>query len=197
MSMLDALTQAGGARAISRELGVDDQTAQSGMSALLPAVLGGMQNHAQASGGIGELAGLLGGLGGPAMMSNALSSEPTDIGQGNALLGHLFGSKDTSRAVADHASQQSGVPPSLLKKMLPMVAMLAAGYFMKQAQAHQADPQAAPGGTTFPGSSGSAIGEAGGLGGMLGSLLGGGGGGGGAGGNVLNSILSGLTGARH
>ena len=32
MSMLDALTQAGGAQAISRELGVDDQTAQSGMS---------------------------------------------------------------------------------------------------------------------------------------------------------------------
>ena len=33
MSMLDALTQAGGDQAISRELGVDQQTAQSGMAA--------------------------------------------------------------------------------------------------------------------------------------------------------------------
>ena len=197
MSMLEALTQAGGPQAISRELGVDDETARSGMSALLPAVLGGMQNQAQTSGGLGGLAGLLGGMGGPAMMANALAPEPTDIGRGNDLLGQLFGSKDTSRAVADHASQQSGVPPSLLKKMLPIVAMLAAGYFMKQAQARQADPQAAPGGTmpgepAIPDSSGSAIGG-GGLGGILGSLLGGGG----AGGNVLNSILSGLAGARR
>ncbi|MEO8175809.1 MAG: DUF937 domain-containing protein [Sphingomicrobium sp.] len=188
MTMLDELTQAGGPQAIARELGVDDQTAQSGMAALLPAVLGGMQNQAQGTGGFGSLASVLGGLGGPGMMSNALATEPTDIGQGNELLGHLFGSKDTSRAVADHASQQTGVPPSLLKKMLPMVAMLAAGYFMKQAQAGKADPQAAPGGGALGGGLG------GGLGGMLGSLLGGGGGGGG---NVLNSILTGLAGTRR
>ncbi len=191
MSMLEALTQAGGPQAISRELGVDEQTARSGMAALLPAVLGGMQNEAQASPqGLGGLAGMLGGLGGAGMMGNVLAPEPTDVGQGNQVLGGLFGSKDTSRAVAQHAAQQTGLEPSLLKKMLPIVAMLAVGYFMKQAQGQ--------GGALGGGLGGApASGAGGGLGGILGSLLGGGSGAGGASGNALNSILGSLVGSRH
>jgi hypothetical protein len=181
MSMLDALTQAGAANAISRDLGVDQQTAQTGMAALLPMVLGGMQNHAGAQPqGLGGLAGMLGGLGGGGLMDNALSPQPTDVGQGNQVLGQIFGNKDHSRTVATHAAQQTGLSPDLLKKMLPIVAMLAAGYFSRQA-----------------GGQGGALGGAGGLGGgmggILGSLLGGGAGAGGA--NPLNSILGGLMGA--
>jgi hypothetical protein len=173
MSMLDALMQAGAANSISRDLGVDQQTAQSGLAALLPAVMGGMQNQAQAqSQGLGGLAGMLGGGG---LMDNVLSPQPTDVGQGNQVLGQIFGSKDTSRTVATHAAQQSGLSPDLLKKMLPIVAMLAAGYFAKQAHGQDG-------------------GAGGGLGGMLGSVLGGGGAMGGASGNPLNQILGGLIG---
>jgi len=177
MSMLDALLQAGGDQAISRDLGVDQQTAQTGMAALLPMVIGGMQNNAGGAQGLGGLAGMLGGLGGGGLLDNALGRQPTDVGQGNAVLGQIFGNKDTSRAVAQHASQQTGLSPELLKKMLPIVAMLAAGYFARQA-----------------GKQGGAIGggSGGGLGGLLGGLLGGGGGG-----NPLNDILAGLTGARR
>lgn len=179
MSMLDALVQNGGPQAISRELGVDEQTAHKGMAALLPAVLGGMQNHAEASPeGIGGLADVLGGLGGGGLLSNVLAPEPTDVRKGNQVLGQLFGSKDTSRAVAQQASQQTGIEPSLLKKMLPIVAMLAAGYFAKQAQGQ--------GGGANPMGSG--------LGGILGSLLGGGSAGAD---NVLGSILGSLGGGRR
>lgn len=170
MSMLDALMQQGAAGAISRDLGVDQQTAQAGLAALLPAVLGGMQNHAQAQPqGLGGLAGMLGGLGGGGLMDNVLGPQPTDVGQGNQVLGHVLGSKDNSRTVAQHAAQQSGLSPDLLKKMLPIVAMLAAGYFARQA-----------------GGQDSAIGggAGGGMGGVLGSLLGGAGRGAGA--NPLN-----------
>ena len=38
-----------------------------------------------------------------------------------------------SRAIAASAAAESGVQPSLLKKMLPIVAMVAAGYVMKNA----------------------------------------------------------------
>ena len=177
MNMLDALTQAGAANAISRDLGVDQQTAQTGLAALLPAVLGGMQNQAQAQPqGLGGLAGMLGGLGGGGLLDNVLAPHQTDVNQGNQVLGHIFGNKDTSRSVATHAAQQSGLPPELLKKMLPIVAMLAAGYFARQA------------------GQGGAMGQ-GGLGGMLGSLLGGTGGAGG--GNPLNDILGGLMGDRR
>lgn len=176
--MLDALLQAGAANSISRDLGVDQQTAQTGIAALLPAVLGGMQNQAGGAQGLGGLAGMLGGLGGGGLMDNALSPQPTDVGQGNQVLGQIFGSKDTSRTVANHAAQQTGLSPDLLKKMLPIVAMLAAGYFARQA-----------------GGQGGAGGLGGGMGGMLGSLLGGGAGAGGA--NPLNSILGDLMGGRR
>ena len=178
MSMLDALLQAGGAQAVARDTGVDEQTAQAGMAALLPMVLGGMQNQAGGAQGLGGLAGMLGGLGGGGLMDNALSPQPTDVAQGNQVLGQIFGNKDTSRTVAQHASQQSGISPDLLKKMLPIVAMLAAGYFAKQAQGQG-------------GAIGGGGGLGGGLGGVLGSLLGGGAGGA----NPLNSILGGLMGA--
>ena len=158
------------------------------MAALLPAVLGGMQNQAQGPQGLGGLAGILGGLGGGGMMDNALSQDRTDVGQGNGVFGQIVGNKDASRSVADHASQQSGLSPDLLKKMLPVVAMLAAGHFAKQAGG---------GGGGFGGALGGMLGsgqQSGGMGGMLGSLLEGGQQSGG--GNVLNSILGSLTGRR-
>ena len=65
--------------------------------------------------------------------------------------------------VAQNASSQSGLSPDLLKKMLPMLAMLVAGYMAKQrgAGAGATTTQASPSG--------------GRLGGLLGGLLGGGG----------------------
>ena len=58
----------------------------------------------------------------------------------------MFGSKDGSRAMAASASAQSGVEPSLLKKMLPILAMVAAGYVMKQAGHGQGELGGALGG---------------------------------------------------
>jgi hypothetical protein len=51
---------------------------------------------------------------------------------GNQILGHIFGSKDTSRDVAAQASEESGVDPSVLKKLLPIVAGAIAMYYMSR-----------------------------------------------------------------
>ena len=67
------------------------------------------------------------------MLDNVTANEPTEVNKGNQILGQLFGSKDGSRAVAASAAAESGVEPSLLKKMLPILAMVAAGYVMKHA----------------------------------------------------------------
>jgi hypothetical protein len=182
MDLMNALAQAGGVEAISRELGVDQATAQSGMNALLPAVADGMRGQAAGPQGFGGLGSILGQLGGGGLLSNVLAPEPTNVDQGNQVLGQIFGDKDTSRAVAADAAQKSGVSPDLLKKMLPIVAMLVAGYLAKQhgsANAGQA--------------TGAAPAQDGGI---LGQILGGNGGAGGAGGfggGVLGSILGGLN----
>lgn len=52
------------------------------------------------------------------------------INDGNEILAQLFGSKDTSRAVADQVAFASGIGPTILKQMLPVVAsMLMGGLF--------------------------------------------------------------------
>ena len=133
MQITDILRQMGGLQSMARELGISEDQAASGAAALAPAILGGFKKQAQAQPtGLEGLGGLLGQLGGGGLLDNVLSSQPTDVNRGNEVLGQIFGSKDVSRTVAQNASSQSGLSPDLLKKMLPMLAMLVAGYMAKQ-----------------------------------------------------------------
>jgi hypothetical protein len=158
MQFTDMLAQTGGLQAMARELGVSEAQAASAAAALLPAPLGGFKKQAQAQpAGLEGLGGLLGQLGG-GLLDEVLAPQPTDVRRGNDVLGQIFGSQDVSRAVAQNAAAQSGLAPALLKQMLPLLAMLVAGYLAKQPGAGaEAQPSSAGGG----------------LGGLLGSLLGG------------------------
>jgi hypothetical protein len=168
MDMMSILNQAGGIGAIARELGVDEGTAQAGAAALLPAVLGGFKGQAQAHPeGLGGLLGMLGGMGGGGLLESVLAPAPSNVDAGNGVLGQIFGSKDVSRTVADHAAGQTGLSSDLLKKMLPLIAMAVAGYMAQQG--------------------------GGGAGGMLGGLLGAATGGGGMGG-MIGNVLGGMMG---
>jgi hypothetical protein len=156
MEMTDILGKLGGLQAIARDLGVSETDVARGADALAPAILGGLKKQARSQpGGLEGLGGLLGQLGGGGLLENVLAPEPTDVRRGDDVLGQIFGSKDVSRTVANQASAQSGLEPSLLKKMLPMLAMAVAGFMAKQ------------GGGARGGSAG------GGLGDLLGNVLGG------------------------
>lgn len=130
MQITDLINQMGGLQSVAKELGVSPQQAESGAAALLPAILGGFKKQAQSSGG--GLGDLLGQLGGGGLLEKALSPQTGGANLGNDVLGQIFGSKDVSRTVAAAAAQQSGLDPSLLKKMLPLLATMAAGYLAKQ-----------------------------------------------------------------
>jgi hypothetical protein len=101
-------------------------------------------------------------------MDNVLAPQPTDVNRGNSVLGRIFGSKDVSRTVAQQASSNSGLDPETLKKMLPMLAMLVAGYLARQRAGGAGD---AP--PSFPSARASAGPSAGAAGGSLGALIGG------------------------
>lgn len=121
---------------------------------MLPAVLGGFKQSAQQqSNGLEGLLGVIGGLGGGDLFAKVVGPEQTPIETGNSLLGGIFGSREGSIAVAQNAASTSGLDASLLKKMLPIVAMLVAGALARNA-----------GASTNGGASG-------GLGGLLGGLL--------------------------
>ena len=159
MQVTDILRQTGGLESIAKELGISETQAASGAAALAPAILGGFKKQAQAQpSGLEGLGGLLSQLGGGGLLDDVLAPKPTDVSRGNEVLGQIFGSKDVSRAVAQNAASQSGLDQGVLKKMLPMMAMLVAGYMAKQRTAG-VGAQATSGG--------------GGLGDLLGGLLGG------------------------
>lgn len=159
MQITDLLAQMGGLQSMARELGISEAQAASGTDALIPAILGGFKKQAQSQpSGTEGLGGLLGQLGGGDLLDNVLAPQPTDVSRGNNVLGQIFGSKDVSRAVAQNASSQSGLDPALIKKMLPIVAMLVTGYVARQRNAGAATQSSTGGG---------------GLGGLMGSLLGG------------------------
>ena len=157
MDMNELLRQIGGVQSVARDLGIDESQATTGLEALLPAVLGGFKSQARAQPtGLDGLAAMLGGLGGGGLLDEVLAPRPTDSSRGNDVLGQIFGTRDVSRTVAQNAASQTGLDPALLKKMLPIVAMLVAGVLSKQG-----GPSRAPAG-------------GGGVEDLLGSLLGGG-----------------------
>jgi hypothetical protein len=179
MQLTDLLARMGGLQSMARELGVDERQVATGADALLPAILGGFKKQAQAQpAGVDGLGGLLGQLGGGGLLDEVLAPQPTNTAHGNDVLGQIFGSKDVSRTVARNAAAQSGLDPSLLKQMLPLLAMVVTGLMARQGGAAPAGP-----------------GGAGGLGDVLAGALGGGGGGGGTGGG-LGGLLGGLLGGQ-
>ena len=147
MQISDILAQMGGLKSMARELGVSETQAASGAAALLPAILGGFKKQTQSQPtGLEGLGGLLGRLGGGSLLDDVLAPAPTNVSRGNDVLGQIFGSKDVSRTVAQSAAAQSGLTPDLLKKMLPMLAMLVAGFMAKQRAAGAASQPALAGG---------------------------------------------------
>ncbi len=167
MNLTEILAQVGGLRSVANDLGLSEDQATAGAEALMPAILGGIKKQAQAQpAGLGGLGGLLGQLGGGGMLDQVLNPQPTDPSLGNEVLGEIFGSKDVSRAVADNAASQSGLDSGVLRKMLPLLAMLATGFIARQVGG---SGQASDGGGGLGG------GGLGGLIGGLGGLLGGGG----------------------
>ena len=120
-------------RQVGAQLGLNQQQSQSAIAALLPAISSALKQNTSNPQG---LAGLLGALQGG--NHDQYLEKPETLGQaesitdGNAILGHLFGSKDVSRAVAGRASEQTGIGADVLKKLLPLVATMAMGSLSKQ-----------------------------------------------------------------
>lgn len=162
MDIADMLQRSGALEAAARELGIDSNVASAGAAVLLPAILGGFQRQAQATpGGAGGLGGLLQQMGGGGLLDAVVGAQPTPVEQGNDILGQIFGSRDVSRQVAAHASEQSGISSDTLKRLLPIVAMLVAGYLANRSQ------------SGAPAAEGAAPAGGGGISDILGQVLGG------------------------
>jgi hypothetical protein len=136
MGVIEALlgSQAGGAvDQLSRQFGLEGPQASSALEALLPAVAAGFQRNASSSSGLEALLGALGGGQHGRYLDDLQSlGQQETVDDGNGILGHIFGSKEVSRQVAQRASAQSGVGADVLKQMLPVVAAMVMGAMSKK-----------------------------------------------------------------
>jgi hypothetical protein len=118
---------------IARKLGIPENLARIAAAALLPALMKGLQRNTQKAGGFESLLGALQtGQHAKYVEDPDILDDQASVEDGNAILGHILGSKDVSRNVAGRAAQQTGIDPAILKKMLPMLAGVAMGSMSRE-----------------------------------------------------------------
>lgn len=148
--MIDMLMNAAGGGAtqqLGQKFGLSPDQTSGALAQLVPALMAGMQKNTQQQGGLdGLLGALTGGKHSQYLDNPDLLGQDSTIQDGNGILGHVFGSKDVSRAVANQASAQTGIGADILKQMLPMVATMVMGGLAKQHSGQAAGATAGAGG---------------------------------------------------
>lgn len=157
---------------MAKQFGLQQEQAKSAIEALMPAFTQGLKRNAAAS--PTDLASFMQALasGNHAnyLQDPSKAFSPAGMSEGNAILGHLFGGKEISRAVAKQAEATSGVSAAILKQMLPALAPLVMGGLFKQMTGQAATPQQAAQSQNAPTQNAPAQNAMGG-GGILGQIL--------------------------
>lgn len=135
-NLINTILQAGGGdvvRQLAGQFGLEDSQVNAAIGQLMPAISQGVRSNAQQSGGVEQLLqALQKGNHSQYLDEPTRLSAPETTTDGNAILGHLFGSKDVSRNVATRAAQETGIGGDILKQLLPVLATAAMGALSKQ-----------------------------------------------------------------
>lgn len=177
-----------GLDSIGRQFGLDAHQTQAALEQLAPAIAAGLRRNAGSDDGLASLLGAL-----QRGHHDRYLDEPDLVQFGNvrsdgdAILGHIFGSKDVSRGVAMHAAGGTGIGGAILKQLLPIIASMVLGAITKKMTGgarRMPQPQPQPRGGLDDilgdvlgggrGGSGQTSPGGGGLGDILGDILGGG-----------------------
>lgn len=136
MALFDMLNNAqnGGAmNEIAGKFGLDQSQMSSAMEALMPAFSTGLKrNTATPDATMQFMKALSSGNHAQYFENAAKAYSPEGVADGNNILGHLFGSKDVSRAVAAQAEAASGVGQDVIKQLLPIIATTLMGGMFNQ-----------------------------------------------------------------
>ena len=135
-SLFDIFAQAqngAGMQALAQQFGLSMQQTQAAVQALLPAFSQGLQRNTADPYGMGAfMTAMASGQHAKYFEDATRAFSPQGINEGNGILGHLFGSKDLSRAVAAQAAQATGLSQQVLQQMLPALASMMMGGLFNQ-----------------------------------------------------------------
>jgi hypothetical protein len=138
LNMFDLFRQAQGGAAfdnLARAYGLTPEQLRAMTAALTPAFAQGVQRQAQSDEAARRFTELFQTEAyARAFEAQAAALDPATRGAGENALDALFGSKEVSRAVAAQASAASGVQAKIIREVLPVLASILMGGFMKAAQ---------------------------------------------------------------
>ncbi len=139
MNIIDLVLNAQGgsaARTAGQRAGLSPDQTTAGLSALVPALTAGLHRNASQPGGLDALLSALSNGRHAQYVDDATTlARDETVGDGNAILGHILGSKEASRAVAAQAAAQTGLGADVLKKLLPLAATMVMGSLAKSRSA--------------------------------------------------------------
>ena len=120
-------------RAMAQQFGLNESQMDQAMAALMPAFSTGLKRNAANPMDMSNfLSALAGGNHAQYFENMQTAFSPQAKQEGNGILGHLFGSKEVSRAVAAQAEAATGIGQEIFKQMLPVLATSIMGGLFKQ-----------------------------------------------------------------
>jgi hypothetical protein len=124
---------------VAKALGVDEDVARIAVQAAVPTILAGLEHNASNETGAGDLAEAV-STKDPSVL-DSLSLDQIDRGDGEKILGHVFGGQQNQ--VADALGERLGpqlggaaqpnIGSELVKKLLPILAPIILTYLAQQA----------------------------------------------------------------
>lgn len=133
INMVLGSNNSGAVEQIGKKFNLDSVQTSNALQQLLPSLKQGMQQNMQKQGGMESLLGALSSSKNQAYVEQPEKlTEPQAVDNGNSILGHLLGSKENSRQVAEQAATNTGIDSSILKQMLPMAATMLMGSLSKE-----------------------------------------------------------------
>lgn len=141
MDILTTLQRSGGIDALARELDLVPADAALAIKCLMPGILDGIRRTGEAHGG--GLAGLqvivsaLNELGGGQLTVSLLAGQVQSATVGAATLAVLLGGADQAEPLLENCKGIGGLSSEALRNMLPLLAILIAGYICARTASEQ------------------------------------------------------------
>ena len=136
MQVLDIIRDAQGGNAVAnlaRTFKIAPKQAEAVIAAVLPQLSQSLERNTLSRGGLADLVNALGQGHHEGYLDNPRAlADPSTVSDGNAILGHILGDRDQSRAVAAEAARFSGLSEGLVKMLLPVLATWLMGALSKQ-----------------------------------------------------------------
>ena len=135
MQLIEAIAGPGGKNLarLAQGLNLTPEATTAVLRAVMPELNRNMERETLSRGGLAQIIQHLGNSKQEEYLDDAVDlASPKATDHGNDLLGSILHTKYQSRALADHAEKETGVPADKIRKMLPRIANVSIGALQQQ-----------------------------------------------------------------